>query len=432
MRRRRTESARRSPASRRKRQARDIERPSRSKASWAGKKRATSSGGSFRRIATIGSVALVAADAGTLINFRGHLLETLAATGHAVHYVGPTLDAASRAWLSARGIEIHEVAFVRNELSPFADAATCYRVWRTLRALAPDAVITYMIKSTVYGLFAAALARVPFRFALVSGLGHVFTEQAGNWRWYFVNRLARVLYGASLRFADGVAFQNKDDEADFRNWRMLASSTASIVVNGSGVDTKRFSSAPLPRAPNCLLIARLLKAKGIGEYIEAARIVKTARPEAKFVILGSAESNHGAFALERVRLAEAEGVVTYRGAVADVRPYIRAARIFVLPSFYREGTPRSALEAMAMGRPIVTTDVPGCRETVVPGRNGLLVPARDAQRLAKAILALIDDPKRTAAMGRESRKIAEARYQVGRVTDALLGFFWKTATANGA
>ena len=133
-----------------------------------------------------------------------------------------------------------------------------------------------------------------------------------------------------------------------------------------------------------------------------------------------------------MRVAEAAGFVTYRGPVADVRPYIRAARIFVLPSFYREGTPRSVLEAMAMGRPIITTDVPGCRETVVPGRNGLLVPARDARRLAKAILALIDDPKRAAAMGRESRKIAQARYQVDKVTDALLGFFWKTAKVNGA
>jgi glycosyltransferase involved in cell wall biosynthesis len=404
--------------------------PQAQKRSRAGDKQTAFPGPVFGR--EIKSIALIAADAGTLINFRGHLLETLVANGHAVHYVGPTLDRGARVWLSRRGIKIHEVAFARNEISPLMDAATCYRLWRALRTLAPDAVITYMIKSTVYGLFAAALARVPYRFALVAGLGHVFTEQPYDWHWRLVNRTARFLYAASLRFAHGVAFQNKDDQTDFRKWRMLARSTPSTVVDGSGVDTKRFASAPLPETPACLLIARLLKAKGLGEYIEAARLVKAKRPDAKFVILGAAESNYGAFPLEQVRAAEAEGLVTYRGAVADVRPYIRAARIFVLPSFYREGTPRSALEAMAMGRPIITTDVPGCRETVVPGRNGLLIPARDGPRLAWAILSLLKNPKVAAAMGRESRKIAEMRYEVSVVTGQLLGFFWKTAQSDGA
>jgi glycosyltransferase involved in cell wall biosynthesis len=374
---------------------------------------------------------LIAADAGTLINFRGHLLETLVARGHTVHYVGPTLDAAARVWLSTRGIEIHEVAFVRNEIAPFRDAATCIRLWRTLRVIAPDAVITYMIKSTVYGLFAAALARVRHRFAIVTGLGHVFTEPAPRWHRHLVNPLARLLYGASLHLADGVAFQNKDDEADFRKWRMLAPSTPSTVVNGSGVDTKRFAPAPLPNSHACLLIARLLKAKGLGEYIEAARIVKAERPDAKFVVLGAAERNRGAFPLDQVRAAEAEGLIEYRGAVADVRPHIKAARIFVLPSYYREGTPRSALEAMSMGRPIVTTDVPGCRETVVAGRNGLLVPPRDVRSLARAILALLDNPGMAVAMGKESRKIAETRYEVGMVTDQLLGFFYATVGVDG-
>jgi glycosyltransferase involved in cell wall biosynthesis len=281
-----------------------------------------------------------------------------------------------------------------------------------------------MIKSVIYGLLAAAAARVPHRFALITGLGSAFTEQP-NWRWRVTNRLARLLYGLSLRFASGVAFQNSDDERDFRRWKLLPAATPTIVVDGSGVDTSYFRPQPLPPEPHCLMVARLVKDKGVFEFIEAARIVRNKCPAARFVILGAEETSPAAVSVDFVRAAEAAGLIVYQGPVTDVRPHIAVARIFVLPSYYREGIPRSVLEAMAMGRPIVTTDVPGCRETVVAGRNGLLVPARDAKALAAAILALIDDPERAAAMGRESRSIAEQRYDVGKVTNDLLGFFWR-------
>jgi glycosyltransferase involved in cell wall biosynthesis len=377
------------------------------------------------------SIAIITAHAGTLVIFRGHLLESLLAANHKVHYIGPLLDDATRGWLSERGIATHEISISRNLLSPVADVVTFVQLWRALRRSGADAAIFYMIKSTIYGLLAGAAAGVRYRFALISGLGYAFTEQQGDRRWRVVNWIARRLYGLSLRFATGVVFQNKDDQRDFKRWKILAEATPSIVVAGSGVDTAHFHASPLPQEPRCLMIGRLVKGKGVAEYIEAARIVKAVYPDAQFLILGAIESGPAAVPFEIVRIAEAEGLVTYLGTAADVRPFIASARIFVLPSFYREGTPRSILEAMAMGRPIVTTDVPGCRETVVEGCNGRLVPPRDAQALAAAIIALFDDPLRAEAMGRESRLIAEDKYEVGKVTNAMLDFFWMAARAGG-
>jgi glycosyltransferase involved in cell wall biosynthesis len=174
------------------------------------------------------------------------------------------------------------------------------------------------------------------------------------------------------------------------------------------------------------MIARLVKGKGIADYIQAARRVKEVCPNAQFAILGESESGPGAYPIASLHAAEAAGLVTYLGTALDVRPHISSARIFVLPSYYREGTPRSVLEAMAMGRPVVTTDVPGCRDAVVDGYSGIVVPPKNVPALANAILSLIQHPERAAAMGREGRLLAEARYNVGRVTESLLSFFWAT------
>jgi glycosyltransferase involved in cell wall biosynthesis len=388
-------------------------------------------GWSSSTAANVRSIAIVTAHAESLVNFRGHLLESLLAAKREVHYIGPPLDEATRRWLGERKVRTHEISISRNLLSPLADIVTFMQLRRALRRSAVDAAVFYMIKATIYGLLAAAAAGVRHRFAVITGLGYAFTEKPDDRRWRLVNRFARILYRLSLPLASGVVFLNRDDLRDFRRWKLLAPATPSIVVNGEGVDVARFQVARLPEEPKCLMIARLVTGKGVAEFIEAARIVKAAHRNVEFLILGAVETGPAAFPVDALRAAEASGLVTYLGTAADVRPFIASARIFVLPSFYREGVPRSIMEAMAMGRPIVTTDMPGCRETVVDGRNGLLVPPRDPQALAAGIAALVEDPEQAEAMGRESRRIAEDKYDVNKVTNAMLDFFWMTVRASG-
>ena len=387
---------------------------------------------SFLRQSGIRSLTIVSADSETLVSFRGYLIDSLRAEGISVGYVGPAVDAATREWLAARAVRIHEIPIRRNTLAPLSDIRTLLALLRVLRRTRPDAVLVMRIKSSIYGLIAAALAGVPYRFALVTGLGYAFTEQPGNRRWRMLNRIVRGLYRLGLRHATAAAFQNADDERDFRRWRLLPDSVPSTVVNGSGVDTAHYAMSALPGGVSCLFAARLLADKGVAEFIEAARIVKAQHPDAVFTVLGPAETNPSAFPMRRLKMEAAKGVIDYRGAVSDIRPFMKACRIFVHPSYYREGVPRSVLEAMAMGRPVITTDVPGCRDTVEPGRNGLLVPPRDAQALAAAILELADDPARAARMGQESRKIAEEKYEVRKVTGDLLTFYGRAALRHGA
>ena len=254
---------------------------------------------------------------------------------------------------------------------------------------------------------------------MITGLGYAFIRRDGSTRWRLVHALARLLYWLGLRLSTCVIFQNRDDLAAFRQMGLLGRHKAAGVVAGSGVDIHRFAVRPLPDRPVFLMVARLLRDKGIGEYIAAAGIVRASHPEAEFHLVGPSDPGPAAFPLAEVEAAARAGTVIYHGATEDVRPFIAAARIYVLPS-YREGTPRSALEAMAMGRPVITTDVPGCRAAVENGRNGILVPHAAAGPLAKAMIRLIGNPAEAARMGAEGRAIAEKTYDVRKVTAEIM------------
>lgn len=378
------------------------------------------------RAANIRSVAILTADAETFVSFRGHLVDALRERGISVSYFGPPVDRITRAWLLARDMPIVEIAIRRNSLSPLADVRSWLAILRGLRSLKPEAVIATRVKSSIYGLLAAATVRVPYRFVFVTGLGYAFAERERDARWRAVNGLARALYRRGLRHATAVAFQNADDERDFRSSRMLPDHVPSTIVNGSGVDTAYYAVAPLPDSAGCVFAGRLLTDKGLGELIDAARVVKAARPEVSFTVIGPEETNPAAFPMAKLLAAVDEGLIEFAGNVADVRPFIAASSIFVLPS-YREGTPRSVLEAMAMGRAIITTDVPGCRDTVEHGRNGFLVPPRDSAALADAVLSLAANPGLIASMGAASRRLAAEKYEVRKVTSALISFFLSAA-----
>jgi glycosyltransferase involved in cell wall biosynthesis len=214
-------------------------------------------------------------------------------------------------------------------------------------------------------------------------------------------------------------FQNPDDRNLFVASGLVPSTLPVTLINGSGVDLAAYSPCPLPDEPVFLLIARLLADKGLREYQRAARRLKARYPRARFLLAGDLDPNPLSISAEELAKWRADGAIEYLGRLEDVRPAYAAALVYVLPS-YREGTPRTVLEAMAMGRPIVTTDAPGCRETVVDGVNGFLVPVRDDAALETALERFILDPSLADRMGRESLAIAREKYDVHKVNAVIM------------
>lgn len=288
-------------------------------------------------------------------------------------------------------------------------------MFREIRA---SALISYTIQPATLGVIAAARAGVPTILPLITGLGYAFGEGKSLKR-----KLSRggaiLLYRWALAKSSVVIFQNQDDRCDLERVGAYRPSTPSIVVNGSGVDIDAFHPLPLPATPSFLMVARLIREKGVFEYAEAAKRLKARHPHARFALAGWIDGSPTSIRPADVKRMS-EGGVEFLGKLSDVRPALAAASVFVLPSGYREGVPRSALEAMAMGRPIVTCDSPGCRETVVEGENGLLVPPFDADALCAAMQRFIADPSLSARMGRRSRTLAEEKFDVRTVNRAIL------------
>jgi len=357
----------------------------------------------------------------SLIKFRGPLLQALVAKGLDVHVAAPDLDdvPAIRAELESLGITLHNIGLKRTGTNPLADLSTVRELWRLMRRIQADYVLGYTIKPVIYGSLAAWLAGVPNRFALVTGLGYAFTGEASGKRG-LLRKLIQRLYRFGLSKSRKVFFQNPDDEALFRQLRLLPSVIPSCVVNGSGVDVTGYALAPLPQQPSFLLIARLLGDKGVREYAQAAQKVKADHPNAVFRLVGWIDDNPDAIGQYELDEWVNSGTLEFMGKLADVRPAIADCNVYVLPS-YREGTPRTVLEAMAMGRPVITTDAPGCRETVTDGDNGFLVPVQAVDELAAAMVRFIQKPELVGTMGQRSRQVAEQKYDVHRVNEFMLG-----------
>ena len=308
----------------------------------------------------------------------------------------------------------------RTSISPLADLKTLLSLAVSLAHSQPHLVLTFQPKPNVYGILAAALARVPLRAAVVEGLGFAFTPGEDTLKKRLVRAVLKVLYRLSFAFAHKVFFLNPDDLKEFVSQGLVRPEKA-VLLGGIGVPLEEWPPAPPHLEPlTFTLIARLLKEKGVREFAEAARRVKAKHPEARFLLIGPLDTNPGAIPEEEVRSWVGEGVLEWIPWTDDVRPYLRQTSVYVLPSSYREGVPRSTQEALAMARPVITTDAPGCRETVVDGVNGFLVPPRDPEALAEAMERFIQDPSLVEQMGWESRKLAEERFDAYKINARLL------------
>lgn len=362
----------------------------------------------------------------SVLNFRGKLLEAIAAQGYEIHIMAPEFAnfPEEQQKLQALGYHLHEIPMQRTGTNPLADLKLLKNIYRQIRQIQPDAVLSYTIKPVIYGTLAAWLARAPKRFALITGLGYAFQNIESGQRSVF-QKLVHGLYAQALKHAHKVFFQNPDDLKLFQDMQLLTAHTSTVVVNGSGVNVQDFDVMPLPNndagvvKASFLLIARLLGDKGVREYAEAARIIKARHPEAEFHLVGWIDDNPSAIAQAELDQWIAEGAIHYWGKLSDVRPAIAASSVYVLPS-YREGTPRTVLEAMAMGRAVITTDAPGCRETVANGVNGYLVAVKSVDELVQCIQYFIQDPKLIEYMGQRSREIALNKYDVHQVNKHMM------------
>jgi glycosyltransferase involved in cell wall biosynthesis len=362
-------------------------------------------------------VIVLGVDPRSLINFRRALICELVAQGHEVIAVAQGPSELQIQSLAALGARVMSVEFARAGMNPFKDIGTFFKLVKLFKDIKPDAVFAYTAKPVIFGALAASFAKVPQFVAMITGLGYSFVE--GRELKRRIARLsASLLYQQALGKCSSIIFQNPDDRATFEKLGFLQGVSKIGVVNGSGVDLDYFKKCALPDAPVFLMIARLLADKGIHEYAAAAAALRRQIPEARTLVIGGLDPSPNSVTQSELDVWIKNGI-EYFGKAEDVRPFIAQASVIVLPS-YREGTPRSVLEGMAMGRAIITTDVPGCRETVQNGVNGFLVAARDVGALLNAMVALAKDAKMRSSMATASYKIAVGKYEATSVAKSTI------------
>lgn len=369
---------------------------------------------------------IIASHPASILKFRGSLIEAIKNMGYEIHIAAPDFKKHPSLFkqLSQLGYTVHNIPMQRTGTNPIADAQTLKSLYSLMRQVKPTYVLAYTIKPVIYGMLAAWAARVPNRFALITGLGYAFQQVEESGKRSYFQRIIHELYNQALSKTSKVFFQNSDDLNLFKELKLINNKLPAIVVNGSGVDTNEFHTTPLPTINNeleirFLLIARLLIDKGVREYANAARIIKQKHPDVNFDLVGVIDSNPTAITQQELDGWINEGLFKFWGKLSDVKPAITASSVYVLPS-YREGTPRTVLEAMSMGRPVITTDAPGCRETVIDGLNGFLVPVKSVENLVKAMEKFIIHPELITTMGEEARKVAENKFDVHSVNKVMI------------
>lgn len=363
----------------------------------------------------------------SVLNFRGKLLEAIHQQGYEIHIIVPDLTSfpTEHKKLLNLGYYVHEVSMQRTGTNPRSDLKTLLSIYTLIKKIKPDYVLSYTIKPVIYGTLAAWLAKVPNRYALITGLGYAFQNVETQSKRSIFQQLVHGLYQQALSRSHKAFFQNPDDLKLFQDLKLLNAQIPTVVVNGSGVNVADFNVLPLPVTADqkikisFLLIARLLIDKGVREYAEAAKIIKHKYPHVEFNLVGWIDENPSAIGQSELDQWIAGNTLKYWGKLSDVRPAIAESSVYVLPS-YREGTPRTVLEAMAMGRAIITTDAPGCRETVIPGENGFLVEVKSVSSLVNAMQELINNPALIEQMGQRSREIALHKYDVHQVSRNMI------------
>lgn len=362
-------------------------------------------------------ILLLCATSDSVLTFRKCLIKALQEKGYTVDVCA--FDNKREAEISASGAGFHCVADRNRSLNPLKILSLKNRYRKVIKEVNPDVAFTFMLKPNTFGVLAAKKAGVKKIFSMVEGAGDVFINDGLKWK--IIRKGVCRLYKKAFGNCRKVFFLNNDDKAEFIR-RKLVKPEQCEVIRGIGVDLEKFAYKPIKCQKTFLMVARMLKTKGVFEYCECARIVKRKYPDAVFGYLGA----EGTVTLADIREYLDDGSVNYLGTTADVRPYYEDCTAFILPS-YREGFPMSVMEAEAVGRGIITSDGVGCRDTVVDGYNGFIVPRGNSAAMAEKVVWCIEHPAETELMGLNARKYAEDRFDQKKINERVINtiVYWE-------
>lgn len=344
-------------------------------------------------------------------------MKDIKAEGYEVYAAGQMPESDWTELFSVIGILYRQIRVSRNGLNLLDDVATYRDIKRLLKEIKPDKILVYQAKTVSYGCRAAASLGITEVYTLIGGLGSVY--RGHGLKNKIVKSIMSTLYKQAFARSKKVFIQNNDDKQTLLNDGLLKEDKL-VMIHGSGVNVEKFMPSELPMIPTCLFVGRLIKDKGVCEYLEACKIIKAKYGnKVRCLLVGPYDSNPSTINPEELQPYVEQGIVEYYGEQKDVRPFIDQCSIFVLPS-YHEGIPKSTLEAMAKGRAIITTNAPGCKETVVDGANGYLTEVKNVTDLTGKMLLLIEHPEIVAAMGKKSREMACDIFDVRKVNDTIL------------
>ncbi len=350
----------------------------------------------------------------TVYNFRGDLIKKIIASGYEVIVTGPDEDNVEK--ILELGARFEKIPMNKTGTSIIGDLKYCLNLFKLMKKEKPDITLGYTVKPVTYGALAAKLAGVKNINSMVTGGGYTFTSKTVKAKMLGI--IVKMLYKIAFLCVNSAIFQNSDDLNEFCE-KKLVSKKKCHVVNGSGVNMEKFIPKPYPENTSFFMLSRLLKSKGVAEYLKAAECVKEMHPEVNFYLLGKFEYEmQDAVPESFVKDYISRGIITLFDETSDVRPYYEMCSVYVLPS-YREGTPRTVLEAMAMARSIITTDTNGCRETVKDGENGYLVPVGDYKKLADAMIKFCKDKESIVKMGEKSYEYCKEKFDVFSVNEKM-------------
>ena len=349
----------------------------------------------------------------TAYNFRGDLVKKIINAGYEVLITGPNRDNVDK--VEELGARFVEIPMNKNGVNPLKDFAYMNALRKLFKKEKPDVVLGYTSKPVIYGSMAGKLAGVPHKVAMVTGAGYAFTAKTKKAK--IIKLIMSILYKIGFMCADTVIFQNTDDKEQFIKEKLVKKDKCEIV-NGSGVNMEKFSVAPYPEQMTFFMLSRVMYSKGIREYLEACEIVKAKYPHVRCMLLGACEGIQNSLSQEDLDTYINKGVIEHFGETDTVADYYKQCSVYVLPS-YREGTPRTVLEAMSMGRPIITTDAPGCRETVIDGKTGFLVPIQNGQAVAEKMIEFIEHPELVEQMGKNSNEYCRNKFDVIKVNNDM-------------
>lgn len=361
-------------------------------------------------------VLMIAPKTSTFINFRGDLMKEISKKGNEIIAICP--EEGFEETLSKLGAKSIIVPLKKNSTTIFDNLKYLKELTRIIKNEKPDKIFAYTIKPVIFGSIAAKKAKITEMYSMITGLGYVYAVD--TFKTKILQIICGIGYKLAFKYNKRVIFQNKDDIEEFVKRKYLKRDKCELV-DGSGVNMERFKRNELPKENVFLMVSRILKQKGVKEYFEAAKIVKGKYPETKFLYVGAEDKTQLALNLEDVREEFLDtGIINYCGESNDVPSYIAKSTVFVLPSYYREGVPRTLLEALAMGRPIITTDTVGCRETIKEGKNGFFVPTKDSKALAEKMIYMIENRKELEKMSDESYNYCKERFDVNIINKRML------------